>query len=190
MTKKELRKLYLEKRSVLSNEAYATASLALCNYFFASLDLSSVKVIHTFLPIEKNKEPNTFLILDRLQKDFPAIQISVPRVNYNTNTLDNFYFEGMHQLERNSWNILEPKQGVETKAEVIDVVLVPLIVFDLQGHRAGYGKGYYDKFLPACRRDCKKVGISLFDPVNTIDDVDDHDHPLDVCITPTKVYSF
>jgi len=190
MTKQELRKLYLEKRSALTDSSYKNFSVSICNNFFQAIDLSTINVIHTFLPIEKNKEPNTFIIIDRLISDFPKIKISVPRVDYKTNTLENFFFEGKEQLKKNAWNILEPTYGTATDAFAIDIVLVPLVVFDSYGHRAGYGKGYYDKFLPTCRKDCKKIGISLFNAVDKIEDVEAHDQQLDLVITPTKTYSF
>ena len=42
----------------------------------------------------------------------------------------------------------------------IDVVFVPLLIFDKQGHRIGYGKGYYDRFLSKCKKDTIKVGLA------------------------------
>jgi 5-formyltetrahydrofolate cyclo-ligase len=190
MTKQELRTLYLQKRSQVSASVYHNLSISISKNLFQTVDLSVVHVIHTFLPIEKNKEPNTFFIIERLQKEFSHIKISVPKVNYTTHMLESFYFEGIDQLEENVWNILEPKKGILTNPKTIDIVLVPLIVFDKLGHRTGYGKGYYDKFLPDCRPDCKKIGISLFEPVDKIDDVGDHDQKLDLAITPTAAHYF
>ena len=82
-----------------------------------------INIIHTYLPIEKNKEPNTWLIIDKIKKEFPAVRISIPRVR--NNTLENFFFEGIHQLEKNAWGILEPKEGMPTDVKKIDMVIVP-----------------------------------------------------------------
>ena len=73
----------------------------------------------------------------------------------------------------------------------IDVVFVPLLAFDKLGHRVGYGKGFYDKFLnDDCRKDVIKIGLSLFKPVDKISDIQKHDIVMDYCVTPDKVYIF
>jgi 5-formyltetrahydrofolate cyclo-ligase len=54
----------------------------------------------------------------------------------------------------------------------------------------GYGKGFYDKFLNECRKDLVKIGLSLFNPVDKISDIQKHDIPMDYCITPEKIYAF
>jgi 5-formyltetrahydrofolate cyclo-ligase len=114
----------------------------------------------------------------------------IPKVNNETSALEHFYFEGLHQLTTNTWGIQEPKQGIPTEIEKIDLVLVPLLAFDNHGHRVGYGKGYYDKFLAACRPDCKKIGLSLFASEEKIDDVHTKDISLDSCITPMGIIEF
>jgi 5-formyltetrahydrofolate cyclo-ligase len=190
MTKRELRKKYLEKRKALSEAAYLQLNRQLCENFFLSIELSFIRVLHTFIPITKNKEVDTWLLIDRIRREFPHIKISVPRVNNETETLENFYFEGIHQLTSTSWGIQEPAQGALTNSNEIDLVLVPLLTFDERGHRVGYGKGYYDRFLATCSSHCQKVGLSLFDPIEKIIDIEPSDHKLDKVITPTQVYQF
>lgn len=190
MTKQELRKIYLQKRSALSESEYIDSSLSISNNFFANVNLTSVKVLHTFLPIEKNREPNTFIIIERIKQEFPQLHISIPKINYVTGALENYYFTGLQQLEKNAWNILEPGNGVQTKADEIDIVLIPLLIFDKSGHRVGYGKGFYDKFLPTCKQDCKRIGLSLYPPVARIDDVNAHDQTLHLVITPNEIFHF
>jgi 5-formyltetrahydrofolate cyclo-ligase len=73
---------------------------------------------------------------------------------------------------------------------MIDLVFIPLLACDLQGNRVGYGKGFYDRFLSKCRYDVKKIGLSFFDPVDKIEDVNVFDIPLDECITPKKTWVF
>ncbi len=190
MSKTELRKIYLDKRRKLNSAECAHFNLQIYNLFFSSIDLSFVKIIHIFLPLEKNNEPDTWMIVDRIRREFPHIRISVPKVNAQTSELENFYFEGLHQIEINQWGIPEPRQGIPTPSEKIDLVIVPLLVFDEAGNRIGYGKGFYDRFLIQCRLDCKKVGLSFFEPVEFIADPDAHDVKLNSCITPKEVYRF
>lgn len=190
MTKQELRKVYLEKRMALSEAEYQQLNYRLCENFFTHIDLSFKKVIHTFLPLVEKREPDTWLIVDRIRREFPHIRISIPRVDTETDQLENFYFEGLHQLKKNNWGILEPQQGIPTPPEKIDIVLVPLLAFDKQGNRVGYGKGYYDKFLANCNPTCTFLGISLFSPVDRIEDLHSDDVLLSLTITPYEVYHF
>jgi 5-formyltetrahydrofolate cyclo-ligase len=69
-------------------------------------------------------------------------------------------------------------------------VIVPLLCFDRRGHRVGYGKGFYDRYLQKCRPDCIKAGLSFFDPVDLIDDTYADDIPLDICVTPSETFRF
>ena len=96
MTKKELRKLYLTKRKAITEAEYHLLNHQLYSNFFASFDLSFLHVLHTFLPIHENREPDTWPIIDRIRREFPHIRIVIPRVNKDTDTLDHFYFEGLH----------------------------------------------------------------------------------------------
>lgn len=188
MTKEETRKIFLQKRQALSEAEFQQLNLQLYNQFFTQLDLSFIKCIHIFLPIENKREPDTWPIIDRIRREFPYVRISIPRVVEGE--LENIYFEGLHQLKKNKWGILEPQQGVPTPSEKIDLVLVPLLAFDMFGNRVGYGKGFYDKFLEQCRTDCKKIGVSFFLPIEKIEDVNSFDIKLTGCLTPTEFFQF
>ncbi len=188
MTKQEARKVYFQKRLDLSEGEYQQLNLQLYHQFFTQLDLSFVKCIHFFLPIEGKREPDTWPIIERIKREFPHIRISLPKVKGDE--LENIYFEGLHQLKKNKWGILEPEQGVPTPTEKIDMVIVPLLAFDKKGNRVGYGKGYYDRFLAECRIRSERIGISLFLPIETIEDSDEHDIQLTKCLTPSHLFLF
>ena len=183
MTKAELRKKYLQKRQQLTEAEYLHLSRLLCEHFFSSIDLSFLKVVHTFLPIREKKEPDTWLIVDRIRREFPHIRLSLPKLN-TSGEMENIYFEGMHQLEKSKWGIEEPRHGVLAPSEKIDLVLVPLLCFDKNGNRVGYGKGYYDTFLASCKSSCQKMGISFFSTPEVIDDLFEQDILLDSVLTP------
>jgi 5-formyltetrahydrofolate cyclo-ligase len=190
MTKQQLRNLYLEKRKQLSEGEFVQLNFQLYQNFFSQIDLSFIKVLHTFLPITAKHEVDTWLIIDRIRREYPHIRISIPKVNETTGELDHFFFEGLHQLTTNAWGIQEPKQGIPTEPAKIDMVLVPLLAVDMHGNRIGYGKGYYDRFLQTCRTDVKKIGFSLFEPVDVIEDIHALDVPLSMLITPINFYTF
>lgn len=168
----------------LSEAEYTRMNEQICASFFASVKLKGIDVLHTFLPIKKTREVNTWLIINRLRKEFPQVQISIPKINNQSAELEHYYFQGSEQLEINTWEIPEPVKGVPTPIGVIDAVLVPLLAFDKMGNRLGYGRGFYDRFLSGCRRDCLKIGLSFFEGEEKIEGVDDMDIPLNMVITP------
>lgn len=188
MTKQELRKLYSKKRLNLSDSDYVRFSRMISDRFFTRNDLNTISTLNTFLPIVKNKEPDTWLMVKRLKQEFPHIRISIPRVSEEA--LSCYYYEGPDQLKISSWGIPEPVRGSMVDPIQIDIVIVPLLAFDEKGHRVGYGKGYYDKFMRSCRPDCTKVGLSFFPPVTEIKDIFEADLPLDEVITPDAIYTF
>lgn len=189
MTKQEIRNNYLKLRKEIPDLEYSRLSQHISNNFFLTVNLSLVKTIHIFLPIIEKKEPNTWLIIERLVKDFSDLRISIPKMK-NENTLINFYFENKSQIKDNKWEIPEPQFGTITPLNEIDLVVVPLLAFDMNGNRIGYGKGYYDRFLKECRADCKKIGLSFFDPVKEISGINEFDIKLDAVITPHKKFHF
>ena len=93
-------------------------------------------------------------------------------------------------FEDNEYNIPEPIHGEIIEPSQIEMVLVPLLSFDLKGHRVGYGKGFYDRFLQQCSKDCLKIGLSYFEPIDQLNDPGEFDVTLDACITPQQVYVF
>lgn len=188
MNKVELRKLYLEKRRALTTSEYIDLSQKLTTNFLTNVDLSQVKVLHTFLSIVKNNEPDTMGIIQHVRANHPAIRIAIPKVN-DAGEMESYFLKGDDQLKISSWGIPEPQSGVLVDPKEIDLVIVPLLIFDNQKHRVGYGKGFYDKFFTSCKVDCKKIGLSFFDPVEKIDDIGLHDLALDQVVTATKFYS-
>ena len=70
------------------------------------------------------------------------------------------------------------------------MILMPLLCFDKQGFRVGYGQGFYDRFLPQCRKDIIKVGLSIFEPIDKIVDVNKIDVKMDFCVITDRVWTF
>ncbi|MCY7376938.1 MAG: 5-formyltetrahydrofolate cyclo-ligase [Pyrinomonadaceae bacterium] len=188
MLKSELRKIYLEKQKSLSDAERSEKSRRIAEQFFAHFDLTNIRFLHVFLPIEKNREIDTFIIINRLRRDFPRITTIVPRLDFETMTLENLKFDAA-KLAVNQWHIPEPIGGESVVGERIDAVLAPLLCFDNGGFRVGYGKGFYDKLLKTCRADCLKIGLSYFASVAEISDAQSFDIKLDFCVMPEEVFT-
>ncbi|WP_158825806.1 5-formyltetrahydrofolate cyclo-ligase [Mucilaginibacter lacusdianchii] len=187
MNKQDLRKLYIAKRNALSQAEYDDLNHALLRQF-QKVDLQGVNCVHLFLPIYKRKEPDTFLIRDWLQVTHPRIKRVFPKADFANNTMQHFADDADLQLATNAFGIPEPVNGNLVTAAEIDLVLIPLLAFDRRGYRVGYGKGFYDRFLAECRPDTQFVGLSFFEPVDVIEDLNEFDKPMHKCITPNLSY--
>ncbi len=197
MTKHDLRKQFKERRRALTALEVAEQSEAIAQRFFDFFDVAQMHVLHSYLPIESQHEVNTFYILNIIQNYFPDIQIIVPRVVPNTSDLEHYVWKPETELTQNQWNIPEPNSVIsyhlsatDETTQHIQLVIVPLLAYDIIGNRIGYGKGYYDRFLAQCSLSVIKVGLSFFEPVTRIEDLNPYDIRLDYCITPTKIWAF
>lgn len=191
MNKAALRKIYQKKRQALNREDIENLSQGVCRLFFREIDLQQVRHLHIFLPIARHNELNTWPIIRRLQEEHPAIGIVISRTNWQKKHMEHVHFNQATILQENKWGIPEPVAGPACPVQHIDLVLLPLLAFDTEGHRLGYGAGFYDRFLAECIPGTTKVGLSLFPPLPIpISDVGKHDIPLDACITPAQAYWF
>lgn len=112
-------------------------------------------------------------------------KLLLPRVEdenleiYHVSNLD-------HDLTLSSWGILEPHPDHCPHASLskISCVLLPGLGFDSQGHRLGYGKGFYDRLLPNCPQ-AKTFGICFSEQVTyAVLPTEAHDQALE------KILSF
>lgn len=190
MQKQDLRKEYLQKRKALTEMEVEGFSRKIHDWFFRSIPVHAYATIHTFLPIKRNNEIDTWLIINTLQKDF-ATDIVIPK-SHEDGTMSHYLLTKDTVFEENKWKIPEPSPNSYLISHIskLDLVLIPLLCFDKKGYRVGYGKGYYDRFLAECRPDVMKIGLSIFEPVDAISDVDEFDVKMDYCITPNKIWSF
>ncbi len=191
MQKTSLRREMLLKRHSYLPAEITARSQQICQQFFKNFSVSGLQVVHVFLPIVSKNEVNTWFIIQHLQINYPEITIAVPVTNPDNQTLSHYLLTPETNLQLNEWKIPEPVNAVQIPASVIDLVLVPLLAFDEKGHRVGYGKGYYDRFLHLCRPDVITVGLSFEEkPVPLIPDIYEGDKALQFVVTPTIVYQF
>tara|TARA_R110000765_G_scaffold7778_3_gene25390 strand:+ start:3034 stop:3594 length:561 start_codon:yes stop_codon:yes gene_type:complete len=186
MLKKDLRLKYLRLRNLITPILLDQQSIAIANSVL-QLPIWENQYFHIFLPIEKNIEIDTEGIISILL-GFDK-NVIVPKVISNTE-LEHYLLTDNTKFKTNSLNIPEPVDGITVPPNKIDVVFIPLLAFDKLGNRIGYGKGYYDRFLSQCKTNVIKIGLSLFEPEDLIEDIAPTDIPLDYCVTPKKTYTF
>lgn len=189
MTKEQLRILYKEKRKGLhDHDIEKFNDLLLIN--FQKINLDFIQCVHTYLPSLKLREPDTAKLIRFLKFKNPGLIVAVPRINIPTGEMHHIHYDEASPMKSNAFGIDEPIDGENISEEDIDVVLIPLLAFDENGFRVGYGKGHYDRFLSKCRKDVIKIGLSFFEPVDEIEDIDQFDISLNYCVTPEKLYMF
>lgn len=182
-----LRTLYKSKRQALTNDEVDALSLEIANRTL-QLPIWDQSSFHVFLPIERHKEINTEFLLHILSGRDKRIVIS--QADFETRHMTHFLLDEHTRIKPNDYGIPEPVDGIEVPVSKIEVVFVPLLAFDQNGQRVGYGKGFYDNFLLQCKPGTVKVGLSFFEAESDISDVYPGDVKLDFCVTPAQVYAF
>ena len=187
MTKNNLRIEYQNKRNLLTEFENNNLSELIIDRFTSHFELDNKK-IHLFLPIIKKREINTFKLFESLFDNNCTIVSS--KSNFINHTLSHFIITKDTKYNYNSLGIPEPDNSIETSIKDIDIILIPLLVFDSKGNRIGYGKGFYDRFLSQVTENCIKIGLSHFEAYEEELPIDKYDIKLDFCVTPNQVYSF
>lgn len=185
MTKSEYRTAYIKKRINLSNEEVDQRSMDIANLAL-SMPIWDKEFYHIFLSITDKKEINTEYFLNILNGKDKNICVPVMQKGYQ---LKHILLQDNSKIKIAGFGVPEPVGGIEIPEKDIDVVFVPLMVYDKQGNRIGYGKGFYDRFLAQTKKDCLFIGISLFEAEEIIPH-EETDMQLDYCISPTRIYKF
>ena len=180
-----LRSHYKKKRLSLTKQEVDHLSQRVCKQL-DKLSIWRLKHYHIFISISKYNELDTSSIINKLKSEKKII--IVPKIS--NNELVHIAINDQTEFSINEYGIKEPNNGNHFIIKNLDLIFIPLLAFDLEGHRVGYGKGYYDRFLKLTNKSSLKIGLSFFDPINKIQDIDDNDVKLDYCITPTQVHKF
>ena len=184
--KPTLRKKYKNLRENLSEDSVAEMSLEIANQAL-KLRIWEKTYYHIFLPISDKKEVDTTYLMHILQGKDKSIVVS--KTDFSTLEMKHFLLQENTLLKTSDYGIPEPVSGIEVSPEILEVVFVPLLAYDQNGNRIGYGKGFYDRFLEKCSPSTVFVGLSFFTPEPKIS-FEDTDIPLDYCITPEKIFDF
>jgi len=186
MLKSDLRKSYKSKRKELSENSLAELSGQIASNLKENFEQADIT--HIFLSIEKFQEVNTNPIIENLRHNDLITCTGI--TDFNKGTMNTVAFTEEIEIKISDFGVPEPIGGPAIDNLEIDRVIIPLLAYDNNGNRVGYGKGFYDRFLASCRPDVEKVGLSFFEPVSVISDVNENDIKLDFCVTPKRIYRF
>lgn len=180
-----LRKSFKKQRSLLDiNQVKGLSKRIFENLL--ELNIWDKSFYHLYLSNQINNEVETDEIVNLLF--MKNKRVFVPKMLGKD--LLNIEIDNNTKYSLNQLGIREPISSNQKDASLLEVIFVPLLIFDKLGHRVGYGGGYYDKFLGNIKDDVLKIGLSLFEPIDKIQDIERHDIRLDYSITPKRVYDF
>ena len=143
MDKKALRSSIRAQKRAMTEEEIQLRSQKLAEKFLASDAYRNAKTIYGYLPY--NQEVRTTPMLAQALLD--GKRVAVPKV-YGEE-MKFIYLDDLAKVEKGYAGIPEPIEDGPIADDESALVLMPGMAFDPQGHRIGYGGGFYDKFLAA-----------------------------------------
>jgi 5-formyltetrahydrofolate cyclo-ligase len=167
--KAQLRKSLQEVRMALSAEDRRHKSNAIAASLLQEVYWSKVGTVHCFEPIMHLGEVDLVDFVTALQTDKADVKV------YTSRKIDG------------EWRVVSADTDETVPPLKFDVIIVPMLGFDGQLHRVGYGGGYYDKFL-ADQPKARKIGVCY--EVCKVEQipVEPHDIRLDMIVTDQSVY--
>lgn len=178
------RQTMLDQRRQLSPQEVVERSLAAQERLLAWPRFHRVHTVALYAPVRNE------VATDRL---FAALVARGARAVYPLVVGDDLTF---HQVQQHAdllpghFGVAEPSaESPQISEKEIELVVVPGVAFDRSGHRLGYGKGYYDRFL-AARHEAggRLIGLCYdFQLVESLP-VEEHDVPMDLLVTDRQLY--
>ena len=175
MDKTELRREIRARKRAMTEAEIEERSARLAQLFFASRAYQNAKTIYGYLPY--NQEVRTVPMLEHALKD--GKKVAVPKV-YGEE-MKFLYLDDLNAVAKGYAGIPEPIADEPVAQDETALVLMPGLAFDPQGHRIGYGGGFYDKFLAAEPNHPTLALCYEFQMLPKLD-VEDHDIPVDTVL--------
>lgn len=143
MDKKAIRREIREKKRALTVEEIETASARLAELFYQTEAYKNAESIYGYLPY--NQEVRTVPILQQALRD--GKRVAVPKVYGEEMRF--IWMTDLGEVALGFGGIPEPLEDEPVAHDATALVLMPGVAFDQEGHRIGYGGGFYDRFLAA-----------------------------------------
>lgn len=187
--KAELRARLMQQRDSLTEEAYAARSADITRLALTLPELQAARTVLAYWPLTHRREVDTRPLIHQLQADqkqiaLPVVVSFTPRAA-DTPRMGLGRFTDSAALRPNRWGIHEPTLGETVPIEEIDAVIVPAVGAGRNGHRIGYGFGYYDELLAGFRAPtlCLVFAECLIDEVPAAP----HDQPISIIVTNDEI---
>ena len=175
MDKRQLRQTIRQQKRAMSEEDICLRSQKLGQLFAASQAYQNARTIYGYLPY--NQEVRTVPMLKRALRD--GKRVAVPKV-YGEE-MKFIYLDDLTQVAKGYAGIPEPIADGPVADDKTALVLMPGLAFDPQGHRIGYGGGFYDKFLSS-EPDHPTLALCYDFQVFPVLKTEAHDIPVDIVL--------
>ena len=183
LEKDKIRKEILEKRNTLSTE---------------EVEKKSDLIIENLGKFIKNAE-NIMIFMDmknevkitKLMEDYPEKNFFIPKITDSKNREMKINRYNKNELVLHKFGYYESSSSDFYNENILDIVIVPAVVFDLEKNRIGFGGGYYDTFLKKIRGGNKKVlFIGICYDFQIIEKVpaEEHDVVLDFVVSESRIF--
>ena len=176
MDKPQLRRNIGAQKKQLTEQQITDCSNRLAQRFFEHPAYQAARSIYAYLSY--NQEVRTMPILRRAQAD--GKRVAVPKVFGDEMRF--LWLDDLDAVAPGAYNIPEPVGDGPEADDPTALILMPGLAFDPQGHRCGYGGGFYDKWLsvhPGHPLLALCYGFQMLDHLDT----DAHDIPVDFVIS-------
>ncbi len=182
--KRSIRERARQARREMVPAARAEANAAIAEALLALPEVAEARAVLAYGATREEADPGPALA--HLRET--GVRIAMVRVDADSRDLSLRWVDDPSELEDGAFGLAQPQDGAPIAPDaVFDVVLVPGVAFDPRGGRLGYGAGYYDRLLPRLREECVSIGVAFDEQVVEVVPVHDHDVPVDVVLTPTRV---
>lgn len=182
LNKKELRQKYRAHRDSFGEEFIEQSSKIACENLAKSKEFIGANTILFYYPIKNEISP--LPLLEHYLK--MGKTIAFPVCNTENSTLIFKKVETLNDLFPSIFGLFEPNDNCETiTPNEKTLCIVPALAFSQDGHRLGYGKGYYDRFLKNFQG--ISVGFSYSEFVCDKLPHSEHDIPLNMIVTESEV---
>lgn len=182
--KAALRALAHKQRATFLQGYREDAAKAAAEHFFAGVSLGPTEVVAAYWPIRD--EIDCRLVLTRLMDE--GRRVCLPVVRGENEPLELRLWEQGAALYPSGFGTLAPDENAPLVEP--DIVLMPLLGFDQQGTRLGYGGGYYDRTLAAAIRSPRLIGFAFSAQELNHIPRETHDIPLDAVVTEQGIRHF
>lgn len=175
-----------DQRKQLSSEEVANISRRIVAKCVELIPWNKTRYLHTYVPIAKHREADTWLLLEYVWSDYPEIATVVPVMS--DGHMRASVINDHTRWERDKLGIPKPLHpNYLDSTQKFDTIIVPILGFDRSGHRIGYGKGQYDRFLEQ-QPDALKIGLAYSDSeIESGIPSEPHDVVLDAIVTETEI---
>ena len=141
MNKKELRSMIRAKKRAMTEAEITEKSAELVRLLLDTDLYRNAKTLYGYLPY--NQEVRTVPLLEQALRD--GKQVAVPKCYGDEMRF--ILMDDLSKVENGYAGIPEPIADGPVAGDPTALVLMPGLAFDPEGHRIGYGGGFYDKFL-------------------------------------------